>query len=49
MTTMTAVGYGDLHPTTTIERILVIANMLIAAAMFAYIINEIGHLVSRYN
>jgi len=48
-TTMTTVGYGDLHPASSIERIMVIVNMLLAAALFAYIINDIGQIVSNYN
>ena len=48
-TTMTTVGYGDIIPTNSMERIAVIFNMLIAAAMFAFILKDIGNIVSRYN
>jgi len=47
--TMATVGYGDIKPYTTQEREVVILIMLVAAAIYAYIINDIGHIVSRYN
>ena len=46
---MATVGYGDIKPQTTEERAMAIFIMLIAAAIYAYIINDIGHIVSRYN
>lgn len=46
---MVTVGYGDIHPVTSTERVVAMFNMIIAAGMYAYIINEIGQLVSRYN
>jgi len=39
---MVTVGYGDISPVTTYERIVTIINMCLAAGMYAYIINEIG-------
>jgi hypothetical protein len=39
---MVTVGYGDIHPVTGIERVVAMFNMIIAAGMYAYIINEIG-------
>ena len=39
---MVTVGYGDITPVTTVERVITMANMLVAAGMYAYIINEIG-------
>jgi voltage-gated potassium channel Kch len=49
ITTMATVGYGDINPQTTEERQVAIIIMLVAAAIYAYIINDIGHIVSRYN
>ncbi|CDW85301.1 UNKNOWN [Stylonychia lemnae] len=49
ITTMATVGYGDIKPQTTQERLIVIFIMLVACAIYAYIINDIGHIVSRYN
>lgn len=39
---MVTVGYGDIHPTNTHERVIVMLNMILATGMYAYIINEIG-------
>jgi Ion channel len=43
------VGYGDIHAVTTMERLCTIFIMLISAALYAYNINEVSYLVSRYN
>lgn len=49
ITTMATVGYGDIKPQTTQERIAVIFIMIISGGVYAYIINDIGKLVSNYN
>lgn len=46
---MITVGYGDIHPTTTNERIYAMVAMLVASWSFSYIISSIGNIVSRYN
>lgn len=48
-TTMITVGYGDVHPESTTERIYVMIAMLVASGSFSYILNSIGNIVSRYN
>jgi len=42
VTTMITVGYGDIVPKTSIERIFAIMVMLVASGMFAYSMNAIG-------
>ena len=49
ITTMATVGYGDIKPQTTEERIIAIVIMVISATIYAFIINDIGHIVTRYN
>ena len=46
---MITVGYGDVHPMSTQERIYVMIAMLVASGSFSYILNSIGNIVSRYN
>ena len=48
-TTMTTVGYGDIHPNTPKERTLTLFTMLISCVVYAYTIGSIGNLVSRHN
>lgn len=48
-TTMVTVGYGDITPTNSDERIYSMCVMMVASATFAYTINSIGTLISRYN
>lgn len=46
---MVTVGYGDITPQTTTERLVGIVNMMLAVGMYAYTINVIGATVSKYN
>ena len=48
-TTMITVGYGDITPKTTGERLYTMVAMIIASGMFSYTLNSIGTIVSRYN
>jgi voltage-gated potassium channel len=48
-TTMTTVGYGDIHPNTPKERALTLVTMLVSCVVYAYTIGSIGSLVSRHN
>jgi len=41
------VGYGDIRPYTSNERICVMICMLVSCVMFAYIVGSIGNIVSR--
>jgi hypothetical protein len=49
ITTTCTVGYGDFHPVTTNERIVVIASMILQSGMFAYIIGDISRTVAGFN
>jgi hypothetical protein len=49
LTTIVTVGYGDIHPVTTYERCCILIIMLVGAFLYAFNINEIGNIVSRYN
>ena len=46
---MITVGYGDITPKNTKERLYSMCAMILASGIFAYTINSIGYLVSRYN
>ena len=46
---MTTVGYGDVHPETTNERIYAFFAMLVAVGVFAYTVGNIGDLVTQLN
>ncbi|KAG6973507.1 hypothetical protein JG687_00000861 [Phytophthora cactorum] len=47
--TMTTVGYGDVHPTTTHERIFAIVAMILGAWVFAYGITNVVAMVTNLN
>ena len=46
---MSAVGYGDICPISRNERTYAMAAMIMACGIFAYTVNSIGNIVSRYN
>lgn len=48
-TTMTTVGYGDIVPRTTQERVFVTCAMIISCCTFAYMIGSIGSVVQKQN
>lgn len=48
-TTMITVGYGDITPQNTWERLYAMFAMLTASGVFSYTINSIGTIISRYN
>jgi len=45
---MMTVGYGDLTPNTTDERLYAMVAMIVASASFSFTLNTISTLVSRY-
>ena len=48
-TTMSAVGYGEIVPITPDEKLVVMVMMLASCGVFAYTVNSIGNIVSKYN
>jgi hypothetical protein len=48
-TTMSAVGYGDITPVTKDEQLYTMIAMVISCGIFAYTINSISNIVSRFN
>lgn len=49
ITTMVTVGYGDISPTTPLEKIYAIFCMLLACGIFGYIMNRIGSIFSSFD
>lgn len=45
--TMITVGYGDITPVNTLERLFVICVMLISCGVFAYSLNSIGRILEE--
>jgi len=45
--TMTTVGYGDITPCTSNERLYTIFSMIVACGVFAWIMGSIGSFVRR--
>ena len=43
---MITVGYGDITPITTLERIYCVVCMLLACAVFGYVMNRVGNIFS---
>ena len=48
-TTMSAVGYGDITPSTRDEMLVTITCMITSCGTFAYIVNRIGTVVMEFN
>ena len=48
-TTMVTVGYGDIHPVITPERVFGMWVMLISCGFFAYIVGSIGSILNKSN
>jgi hypothetical protein len=46
---MTTVGYGDVVPKTSVEKLYAMASMIITCGMFAYIIGSIGSIIKEQN
>ena len=49
LTTLTTVGYGDITPTSDIERQYATIALLVGAMVFAYLIGEIGGLIATFD
>lgn len=46
---MTTCGYGDIHPTTSKERLIQIIIMITASGVFAFFLGDIGKIVKSFN
>ncbi len=46
---MCTVGYGDNYPVTSNERIVTMLIMILSSGVFAFIIGDIGRMVSSFN
>ena len=49
MQTITTVGYGDVNPTNTKERIFIVALMLIGVISFSFISGSVSSIVQSYD
>eukprot|EP00892_Ulva_mutabilis_P011685 jgi/Ulvmu1/888/UM100_0043.1 len=49
MSTMTTVGYGDVTPIQTTEKLIAMAGMLVGVTLFAYVTGFVGVLLSSFN
>lgn len=47
--TMMTVGYGDIHPVNSLERMVVIGAMVLACALFGYSLNTLGTAINEIN
>lgn len=48
-TTMTTVGYGDIHPKNTTERCYAIFGMICGTTVFGYVVGKVVTLLSNFN
>lgn len=46
---MSSVGYGDITPKNTFERVFGIIIMIVASGIYALIIEQISHVVNNFN
>ena len=46
---MSSVGYGDIHPITSSERLATLPLIIASSGVFSFILNKIGKSVSNYN
>jgi hypothetical protein len=46
---MSSVGYGDIYPQTTSERLTALPLIIMSSGVFSFILNKIGNSVSNYN
>ena len=49
MTTLTTIGYGDLIPANTNERILAMIIMLVGVAMYSYVMGSFTEMIGNYD
>lgn len=49
LTTMTTIGFGDFHPRTNTERMLMSIYFLIGTAIFSYAMNEFMVMIEKIN
>ena len=49
MSTMTTVGYGDVPPIQTMEKLIAMAGMLVGVTVFAYVTGTVSLLLSTFN
>lgn len=49
MSTMTTVGYGDVTPIQTTEKLVAMAGMLVGVTVFAYVTGTASILLSTFN
>ncbi len=46
---MITVGYGDITPQTTIERIFCLMTMIVASGVFSFTMNRIGNVLADFD
>ena len=46
-TTLSTVGFGDMHPRSNSERLIMALIMLFGVALFGFVMGELGDLLSR--